>query len=129
MPKAFVTGGSGFIGGSLIRRLIKDGSTVCALARSDESERAVADLGAEPVRGELGDTDSIVPATGVMSRSATMMNGRSSWASAVRADAARTASRVAIARRRRGTARIVGDLCSVGAGGSGLGAGGLLCVP
>lgn len=59
MPKAFVTGGSGFIGGSLIRRLVKDGSTVRALARSDESERTVAELGAEPVRGDLGDTDSI----------------------------------------------------------------------
>lgn len=33
---AFVTGGSGFIGGALVRRLVADGWTVRALARSDE---------------------------------------------------------------------------------------------
>jgi len=32
---AFVTGGSGFIGGALVRRLVADGWTVRALARSD----------------------------------------------------------------------------------------------
>ncbi|MGH2980794.1 MAG: NAD-dependent epimerase/dehydratase family protein [Solirubrobacterales bacterium] len=59
MPEAFVTGGSGFIGGRLIRRLVRDGWTVRALARSESSERAVAEGGAEPARGELGDSDSI----------------------------------------------------------------------
>ena len=52
---AFVTGGSGFIGGALIRRLVAGGSTVRALARSDRSAAAVAELGAEPVRGDLDD--------------------------------------------------------------------------
>jgi nucleoside-diphosphate-sugar epimerase len=46
---AFVTGGSGFIGGKLIRRL----------ARSDRSAQAVADSGAEPVRGDLDDPDAL----------------------------------------------------------------------
>ena len=36
---AFVTGGSGFIGGALVRRLVADGWTVRALARSDASAR------------------------------------------------------------------------------------------
>ena len=53
---AFVTGGSGFIGGALVRRLVADGWTVRALARSDASARAVGEHGAEPVRGELDDT-------------------------------------------------------------------------
>jgi nucleoside-diphosphate-sugar epimerase len=56
---AFVTGGSGFIGGRLVQRLVSEGSRVRALARSDTSAAAVAALGAEPVRGELSDPDSI----------------------------------------------------------------------
>jgi len=55
----FVTGGSGFIGGRLIRRLVADGDSVRALARSDAAAARVAELGAQPVRGELGDTASI----------------------------------------------------------------------
>lgn len=55
MTSAFVTGGSGFIGGALTRRLVADGVTVRALARSPAAERQVAALGAEPVRGDLAD--------------------------------------------------------------------------
>lgn len=56
---AFVTGGSGFIGGKLVQRLVDEGRTVCALARSDGAAERVAALGAEPVRGELGDRESL----------------------------------------------------------------------
>ena len=59
MPSAFVTGGSGFIGGRLIDRLVADDWGVHALARSDASEAAVAERGAEPVRGDLGDVDAM----------------------------------------------------------------------
>lgn len=52
---AFVTGGSGFIGGALVGRLVADGWTVRALARSDASADAVRERGAEPVRGDLDD--------------------------------------------------------------------------
>ena len=52
---AFVTGGSGFIGGALLRRLVAEGSTVRARARSDRSAAAVEALGAEPVTGDLSD--------------------------------------------------------------------------
>jgi nucleoside-diphosphate-sugar epimerase len=52
---AFVTGGSGFIGGRLIERLVGDGQKVRALARSDAAAAKVEALGAEAVRGELGD--------------------------------------------------------------------------
>jgi nucleoside-diphosphate-sugar epimerase len=55
MSTAFVTGASGFIGGALTRRLVREGWTVRALARSDRSARAVAANGAEPVRGDLDD--------------------------------------------------------------------------
>ena len=50
---AFVTGGSGFIGGRLIGRLRGEGVRVRALARSDESAAKVEALGAEPVRADL----------------------------------------------------------------------------
>jgi len=56
---ALVTGGSGFIGGRLVRRLTAEGRRVRALARSDASAAAVERLGAEPVRGELADHSSL----------------------------------------------------------------------
>ena len=56
---AFVTGGSGFIGGRLIRRLVRDGWRVRALARSDGSAAAVEEAGAEAVRGDLDDVDAM----------------------------------------------------------------------
>jgi nucleoside-diphosphate-sugar epimerase len=55
VPAAFVTGGSGFIGGRLIRRLVSDGWSVKALARSDSSAAKIRDAGAEPVKGDLDD--------------------------------------------------------------------------
>jgi nucleoside-diphosphate-sugar epimerase len=56
---AFVTGGSGFIGGRLIKRLVGGGARVRALARSDASAAKVKALGAEPARGDLEDPASI----------------------------------------------------------------------
>jgi nucleoside-diphosphate-sugar epimerase len=56
---AFVTGGSGFIGGRLIDRLLREGWRVRALARSDSSAAKVAERGAEPAMGDLGDADAM----------------------------------------------------------------------
>jgi nucleoside-diphosphate-sugar epimerase len=55
MAGAFVTGGSGFIGGRLIDRLRADGHTVRALARSPAAAERVRARGAEPVEGDLAD--------------------------------------------------------------------------
>jgi nucleoside-diphosphate-sugar epimerase len=57
--RAFVTGGSGFIGGRLIGRLAREGVGVRALVRSDSSAAKVEALGAEPVRGDLDDEDAM----------------------------------------------------------------------
>src|SRR5918998_6949183 len=54
MPIAFVTGGSGFIGGALIERLHREGWEVRALARSDAAAQKVRERGAVPVSGDLG---------------------------------------------------------------------------
>lgn len=59
MPTAFVTGGSGFIGGTLIRRLVADGWEVKALARSASSADKVRAAGAEPVTGDLDRVDAM----------------------------------------------------------------------
>jgi nucleoside-diphosphate-sugar epimerase len=55
MAQVFVTGGSGFIGRVLVRRLVGEGHSVRALVRSEQSAATVSELGAEPVRGELTD--------------------------------------------------------------------------
>jgi nucleoside-diphosphate-sugar epimerase len=56
---AFVTGGSGFIGGALIRRLVKEGWTVKALARSERSADTVRERGAEAAPGDLQDVAAL----------------------------------------------------------------------
>ncbi|MEU6439380.1 NAD-dependent epimerase/dehydratase family protein [Streptomyces sp. NPDC047046] len=53
MAQVFVTGGSGFIGQVLVRRLVGEGHTVRALVRSERSAAAVRALGAVPVHGDL----------------------------------------------------------------------------
>ncbi|MFD6279178.1 NAD-dependent epimerase/dehydratase family protein [Streptomyces sp. NPDC060209] len=55
MAQVFVTGGSGFIGQVLVRRLLTEGHSVRVLVRSGTSAARVSALGAEPVRGELTD--------------------------------------------------------------------------
>jgi nucleoside-diphosphate-sugar epimerase len=59
MATAFVTGGSGFIGGALIERLRREGWDVRALARSERAAERVRERGAEPVSGELDDRESL----------------------------------------------------------------------
>ena len=59
LTRAFVTGGSGFIGGALIERLrSRAGTCARSLAPSAPRQR-VRELGAEPVRGDLDDRDSL----------------------------------------------------------------------
>jgi nucleoside-diphosphate-sugar epimerase len=50
---AFVTGGSGFVGGRLIQALVAKGWRVRALARNDAAARTITALGAQPVQGDM----------------------------------------------------------------------------
>jgi len=59
MERAFVTGGSGFVGRNLIEELRNRGVKVRALARTDIASKTVQDLGAEPVRGDLDSLDAM----------------------------------------------------------------------
>lgn len=52
--KVFITGASGFVGGHIVERLSRH-HTVLAMARSARAEKAVAALGATPVRCDLDD--------------------------------------------------------------------------
>lgn len=56
---AFVTGGSGFVGGRLIEALTERGWEVRALARGDKAVLKIKALGAIPVVGELTDRTSL----------------------------------------------------------------------
>ena len=56
MPAAFVTGGSGFIGGALIERLRREGWSVRALARSEAAAAKVRERGGDPMPGDLDHT-------------------------------------------------------------------------
>jgi dihydroflavonol-4-reductase len=57
--KVFVTGGTGFIGGGIVRDLRARGDEVVCLARNPDKAQDLADLGCEIVAGDLGDDTAI----------------------------------------------------------------------
>jgi len=57
--KAFVTGGTGFIGSRVARRLRERGDEVVALVRSPEKAAELRELGCELVEGDLSSDDAI----------------------------------------------------------------------
>jgi uncharacterized protein YbjT (DUF2867 family) len=57
--KVYVTGGSGFLGGSVIPTLIAAGHEPTALARTRAAAERVSALGATPIAGDLDDPASV----------------------------------------------------------------------
>ncbi|HEY5054354.1 MAG TPA: NAD-dependent epimerase/dehydratase family protein [Solirubrobacterales bacterium] len=57
--KVFVTGGTGFIGGEVVRQLRERGDDVVCLVRNPAKGKAVAALGCELAAGDLGDATAI----------------------------------------------------------------------
>jgi nucleoside-diphosphate-sugar epimerase len=57
--KVFVTGGTGFIGGAVVRQLRERGDEVVCLVRNPEKAATVTSLGAQTVSGDLGDGEAM----------------------------------------------------------------------
>ncbi len=57
--KVFVTGGTGFIGGEVVRQLRERGDDVVCLVRNPEKGRKVAELGCELTAGDLSDAEAL----------------------------------------------------------------------
>ncbi len=57
--KAFVTGGTGFIGKRLVLQLLDRGDKVYALVRSPEKAAALAEAGAHLVKGDINDREAM----------------------------------------------------------------------
>ena len=55
--KAFITGGTGFVGGNLIGLLLQQGYEVKALVRSSSCLDNLTSLDVEIVRGDLNDSN------------------------------------------------------------------------
>jgi dihydroflavonol-4-reductase len=60
--RIFVTGGAGFIGLAVVRRLVERGDRVVAVVRDPERASALTDLGVETRAGDLSRTAAIVDA-------------------------------------------------------------------
>lgn len=57
--KVFVTGGTGFIGGEVVRQLRERGDDVVCLARNPEKAAKISALGCQIVSGDLSDAEAI----------------------------------------------------------------------
>jgi nucleoside-diphosphate-sugar epimerase len=57
--KVFVTGGTGFIGGELVRQLRRRGDEVACLVRTPAKAAELTELGCELVAGDLADAEAI----------------------------------------------------------------------
>ncbi|MFQ5881660.1 MAG: hopanoid-associated sugar epimerase [Candidatus Methylomirabilales bacterium] len=57
--KVLVTGATGFVGANLVRELLRDGTTVRVLVRSESTRATIEGLGLEAVPGDLQDRESL----------------------------------------------------------------------
>lgn len=107
--KALVTGGTGFVGGHLIDRLLAEGDEVTALVRSPTRAAALAARGVRLVPGDLHSTEAMQAAAGgqdVVYHVAALVGARTE-ADFLRANREGTANLVAAVEARAPTSRFV----------------------
>lgn len=63
MAKVLVTGGGGFIGGHLVKRLVEEGNDVTAIDQKSFSDWYQQIPGVDMIRGDMGDWDTAVQVT------------------------------------------------------------------
>jgi nucleoside-diphosphate-sugar epimerase len=100
--KIFLTGGTGLVGGHVIAQLRARGDAILALARSDAAARALAALGAEVLRGDLGDAAILergVAGSEATVHTAAIVLGGTDWPAFHAANVAPTEALAAIAGR------------------------------
>lgn len=73
--KVFITGATGYIGGSVATRLLETGHDVIGLARSDDAAAALKKRGVEPLKGDL---NGYTPIVGAAKRADAVINAASS---------------------------------------------------
>jgi nucleoside-diphosphate-sugar epimerase len=73
--KVFITGATGYIGGSVANRLLEAGHEVIGLARSDDAAAALKKRGIEPLAGDL---NAYTPIVGVTKRVDAVINAANS---------------------------------------------------
>ncbi|HEY2806183.1 MAG TPA: NAD-dependent epimerase/dehydratase family protein, partial [Gemmatimonadales bacterium] len=81
--KIFVTGGSGLVGSHTIRALTARGDQVLALSRSTAADAALREMGAEPMRGDIGEEPALVRGvqmTDATVHAAAVVLARAGWA-------------------------------------------------
>src|ERR1041384_8401433 len=72
--KIFVTGATGYIGGSVATKLLERGDTVLGLARSDEAAAGLKKRGIEPV---MADINAYTPVVAAAKRADAVINAAS----------------------------------------------------
>ncbi len=60
--KVFVTGATGYIGGSVAERLVREGHIVTGLVRNEEKAALLKEYGVEPILGSIDDHDILTKA-------------------------------------------------------------------